>query len=46
MTYTKARMIIWNPDAYTAKQVREAAVWMLGCMNARREDLDQAALFI
>lgn len=46
MTYTKAKLIIWNPDAYATAEVRAAAVWMFGCMNARREDLDQAALVI
>lgn len=46
MTYTMSKMIIWNPEAYSAGDVRKAAVWMLGCLTARREDLDQAILVI
>lgn len=42
MTYTQAKLIIWNPDAYTKSQVRGAAVWMLARIGARREDIDQA----
>lgn len=36
MTYARAKMIIWNPDAYEPSEVRQAAV------NARAEDLHQA----
>jgi len=46
MTYTRAKLIIWNPDAYTRAQVREAAVYILGALSARREDIDQAALVL
>ncbi len=46
MTYTQARMIIWNADAYTRIEVRQAAVYILGTMKAAREDVDQATLLI
>ena len=46
MTYTTAKLRIWNPDAYPRKEVREAAVWILGTMSARREDIDQATLLL
>ena len=46
MTYTMAKMRIWNPDAYTAKEVREAAVFILGTMGAHQEDIDQASLLL
>ncbi len=46
LTMTKARLIIWNPDAYATNVVREAAVFILGSLNSRREDIDQAILVI
>jgi hypothetical protein len=46
MTYTRAKMIIWNASAYTSKEVRAAAAFILGSMNARREDIDQASLVV
>lgn len=42
MTYTQARMIVWNPDAYTVEQVRKAISFILGTLSARREDVDRA----
>ena len=42
MTYPRAKLIIWNPDAYDRATVRNAAVWILGNLGARREDVDQA----
>ena len=42
MTYTQAKLIIWNHRAYDKAKVREAAVFILGTINARREDMDQA----
>jgi hypothetical protein len=46
MTYTRAKLIIWNADAYTRKEVQTAAAFILGSMNAKREDVDQASLVI
>ena len=46
MTYTRAKLIIWNPDAYSAAQVRHAAVFILGSLAARRVDVDQASLVL
>ena len=46
MTYTRAKLIIWNASAYTSKEVRAAAAFILGSLSARREDLDQASLVI
>ena len=46
MTYPQAKMVIWNPDSYDAKRVREAAVWILGCIGPQREDVDQATLLL
>lgn len=42
MTYTQAKLIIWNPRAYDKAKVREAAIYILGTTGARREDVDQA----
>lgn len=42
MTYTQAKMIIWNPESYDRTKVRAAVVFILACMSARREDLDRA----
>jgi hypothetical protein len=42
MTYTQARMIVWNPDAYSVEQVRKAISFILGTLSARREDVDRA----
>lgn len=46
MTYTIAKMRIWNPECYTREQLREAIVFILGAMGARREDIDQATLLV
>jgi hypothetical protein len=44
MTYTQAKMIISNPySGYTRDQIRFAALWMLGCLRAKQEDVMQAA---
>jgi len=45
-TYGQAKMIIWNPQSYPREQVREAAIFILGTLNARREDVDQATLLL
>lgn len=42
MTYTQAKMIIWNPDSYSREKVRKACSYMLGSLNARQEDIDVA----
>lgn len=42
MTYTQAKLIIWNPAAYDRAKVRAAVVFILGCITARREDIDRA----
>lgn len=46
MNYTKAKLIIWNPDAYSRAQVKDAAIYILGTMCAASEDLDQASLLL
>jgi hypothetical protein len=46
LTMAKARLIIWNPDAYAANVVRAAAVFILGSLNASREDIGQASLVL
>ena len=46
MNYTQAKLIIWNPNAYDRAKVRAAVVFILGCLSARREDLDQAAALV
>jgi hypothetical protein len=46
MTYTRAKLIIWNPEAYTKAQVRAAAVFILGTLNAQQEDIGQASLVL
>lgn len=42
MTYTQAKLIIWNPRAYSAERVLQAAIHVLGTLTARQEDVDQA----
>ena len=42
MTYTIAKLRVWNPAAYSKSEIREAVVFILGCMSALREDVDQA----
>lgn len=44
MTYTQAKLIVWNADAYTREQVRQAAVFVLGSLGASQEDVDQACM--
>lgn len=46
MTFTQAKLIIWNPKAYDLAMVRIAAVLILCSLRAGREDLDQAALVL
>lgn len=43
LTDTQAKLRIWNPDAYTAIERREAAAHILGTLDASQEDLDQAS---
>ena len=43
MTHARAKLIIWNPKAYEPALVRKAAVWTLGDLNAKQEDIDQAS---
>ena len=43
MTRTQARLVVRNHEAYSADQVREAAVWLLGSMSATAEDVQDAA---
>ena len=43
MTYAKAKLIIWNPDAYEPTDVRQAAVYVLGTLGAQQEDIDAAS---
>ena len=43
MTYTQARLRIWNPDAYTRQQVHSAAIFILSCIDANNEDIMQAS---
>lgn len=42
MTYTQAKMIVWNPDSYDRENVRKACSYILGSTNARQEDIDAA----
>ncbi len=42
MQYTLAKLIIWNPDSYSRAKVREAAIFILSHLGARREDVDAA----
>lgn len=42
MTYTQAKLIIWNNESYSKKEVREAAIFILGTLKAHKEDIDQA----
>jgi hypothetical protein len=42
MTYSQAKMIVWNYKTYNAAKVREAAVFILGTLDAKAEDFDQA----
>jgi hypothetical protein len=46
MTYTQAKLIIWNSSAYPKTQVRAAAAFILGSIKAQREDIHQAALVL
>jgi len=46
MTYTKAKLIIWNPDSYTKADVRAAAIWILARIGARNEDIDRATMLV
>lgn len=41
-----ALLIIRNPDCYPAARVNEAAVFVLGSLDSRPEDLAQAAVVI
>lgn len=46
MTYTIARLIIWNTASYDRAQIVEAVVYVLGSLGARREDVDQATMLL
>jgi hypothetical protein len=46
MNYNQAKMIIWNPDAYDAKTLRQAVLFILSSLSAKREDVDQASLLV
>lgn len=43
MTYTQARLIVWNHEAYEGPTVRKAAVFILASLAANSEDIDQAS---
>lgn len=44
MTLAKARMIVRNPrSGYSVDEVREAAVYILGSLEATSEDIDDAS---
>lgn len=42
MNYAQARLRIWNPAVYSKEEVRRAAVFIIGTIGARKEDLHQA----
>jgi hypothetical protein len=42
MTYTQAKLIIWNDASYAGALVREAAVFIIGSLDATTDDLCQA----
>jgi hypothetical protein len=44
MSYTRAKLIVWNHAAYEAKQVREAAIFIMGRIGAHDEDVSQAIM--
>jgi hypothetical protein len=46
MTYSQAKMIVWNPETYSKDDVRKAAVYILGTLEAEQEDIDQASMVI
>lgn len=37
------RLIIHNPEAYSAQSVRHAAVWILGFLGATAEEIEIAS---
>jgi hypothetical protein len=41
--YNKAKLRIWNPEAYPSAEVRQAAVYILGSFRASSEDIAQAS---
>jgi len=46
MTYTQAKMMIMNPSAYSKKDVRMAAIHILGTIGASYEDVDIATILV
>lgn len=46
MTYNQAKLRVWNNEAYSAEQVREAAIYILGSLSAKAEDVQQASSII
>lgn len=43
MTMTRALLIIRNAECYPVKMVREAAIYVLGSLSAKSEDVLQAS---
>jgi hypothetical protein len=43
MTLTRARLIVRNRLAYLPREVREAAVWLLGSLSATAQDMHDAS---
>jgi hypothetical protein len=42
MTYAIAKLRIWFAETYTREQVREAALFILGSLDADQEDINLA----
>jgi hypothetical protein len=42
MTYTRAKLIIWNPASYDRALVRAAVAFILGSLSASDEDVGRA----
>ena len=42
MTYSIAKLRIWNPEAYTRQEVHSAAIFILSVLDADAEDIPQA----
>lgn len=45
-TYRAAKMTIWNPDAYSDAEVRDAAIFIQSKLDAKEEDLQQASFVL
>jgi len=46
MTYTQARLVIWNPMNYPRAKVRKACIVILGTLGARAEDISRATWLV